>query len=61
MKIASENETTLGLLVPPYRTDVTREADVIEDIFTYLWFQQYGLFPTKLNAQRQFLQILRRR
>jgi phenylalanyl-tRNA synthetase beta chain len=31
-EILSENETTLNLLAPYYRVDVTREADVIEEI-----------------------------
>ena len=53
MKIASENETTLGLLVPPYRTDVTREADVIEDILRIYGFN-YVVIPTKLNASVNF-------
>ncbi|MEE1183651.1 MAG: phenylalanine--tRNA ligase subunit beta, partial [Paludibacteraceae bacterium] len=32
IKIASETDTELSLLVPPYRTDVRRDVDVIEDI-----------------------------
>ena len=32
IKIESENETGLELLVPAYRVDVKREADVIEEI-----------------------------
>jgi len=31
-KLLSQDETRLALLVPPYRVDVTREADVIEEI-----------------------------
>jgi phenylalanyl-tRNA synthetase beta chain len=31
-EILSENDTTLNLLAPYYRVDVTREADVIEEI-----------------------------
>jgi phenylalanyl-tRNA synthetase beta chain len=53
MKIASESETTLGLLVPPYRTDVTREADVIEDILRIYGFNNV-VIPTKLNASVNF-------
>jgi phenylalanyl-tRNA synthetase beta chain len=53
MKIASENETTLELLVPPYRTDVTREADVIEDILRIYGFNNV-VIPTKLNASVNF-------
>jgi phenylalanyl-tRNA synthetase beta chain len=32
IKIVSETDTELSLLVPPYRTDVRRDVDVIEDI-----------------------------
>lgn len=32
INVTSDNGTTLGLLVPPYRVDVTREADIIEEI-----------------------------
>jgi len=32
IKISSVTETTLGLTVPPYRNDVKREADIIEEI-----------------------------
>jgi phenylalanyl-tRNA synthetase beta chain len=32
IEIVSENSETLGLKVPPYRVDVQREADVIEEI-----------------------------
>lgn len=31
-KLIAEDETGLELLVPPYRVDITREADVIEEI-----------------------------
>ena len=32
IRIENETETGLSLLVPPYRVDVTREVDVIEEI-----------------------------
>lgn len=53
INIVSENETTLNLEVPPYRTDVTREADVIEEILRIYGFNNV-VIPTKLNASIQF-------
>lgn len=53
IKIESENETTAHLLVPPYRTDVTREADVIEDILRIYGFNNV-IIPSKLNASVNF-------
>ena len=53
IQVAVENETTLELLVPPYRTDVTREADVIEDILRIYGFNNV-VIPTKLNASVNF-------
>ncbi len=53
IKIDSENDTTLELLVPPYRTDVTREADVIEDILRIYGFNNV-IIPSKLNASVNF-------
>ncbi len=41
------------LQVPPYRTDVTREADVIEDILRIYGFNNV-VIPTKLNASINF-------
>jgi phenylalanyl-tRNA synthetase beta chain len=53
IQVAVENDTTLELLVPPYRTDVTREADVIEDILRIYGFNNV-VIPTKLNASVNF-------
>ena len=48
IKIASETEEGLELLVPPFKVDVTREADVIEEVL-----RVYGLnnipFPDQLR------------
>ncbi|HNE49750.1 MAG TPA: phenylalanine--tRNA ligase subunit beta [Chitinophagales bacterium] len=49
IKIEEQTETTLQLLVPPYRADVTREADVIEDILRIYGFNNVAI-PTKINA-----------
>ena len=53
IKIETENDTTLQLRVPPYRTDVTREADVIEEILRIYGFNNVPI-PTKLNASVNF-------
>ncbi len=46
-------DNTWHLLAPPYRTDVTREADVIEDILRIYGFNNV-VIPTKLNASVNF-------
>ena len=53
IKIQAENDTSFNLLVPPYRTDVTREADVIEDILRIYSFNNINI-PSKLNASIHF-------
>ena len=53
VKIESETSTILQLLIPPYRTDVTREADVIEDILRIYGFNNVPI-PSKLNASVNF-------
>ncbi len=42
-------ETGVGLLVPPYRVDVQRECDVIEDILRIYGYNNVE-FPEKLNT-----------
>ena len=49
MKIVKESETTLLLHVPPYRVDVRREADVIEDILRIYGFNNIEV-PAKVNS-----------
>ena len=49
IKILEENDDTLFLLVPPYRTDVRREVDVIEDILRIYGFNSIKI-NNKLNA-----------
>ncbi len=41
--INDETDSTLQLSVPPYRVDVTREADIIEEILRIYGFQQIEL------------------
>ena len=36
MKVEKEDAEGLNLLVPPYRVDVQRPCDVVEDILSYL-------------------------
>ena len=49
IKIDKEDKNGLELLVPPYRADVQREADVIEDVMRIYGFNNIPI-PTKLNA-----------
>jgi phenylalanyl-tRNA synthetase beta chain len=48
-EVVSENEASLNLLVPNYRTDVDREIDVIEEILRIYGFNLVP-FPEKLNT-----------
>ena len=52
IKIESETETGLSLLVPPYRVDVKREADVIEEILRIYGYNNVEI-PTQVNASLQ--------
>lgn len=49
IKIAKEDEEGLLLQVPPYRVDVRREADVIEDILRIYGFNNIEV-PSKVNS-----------
>ena len=49
IKINSVTETNLGLTIPAYRNDVTREADVIEEILRVYGYNNIET-STKLNA-----------
>ncbi|MBB3124753.1 phenylalanyl-tRNA synthetase beta chain [Mesoflavibacter sabulilitoris] len=49
IKINSVTETNLGLIIPPYRNDVTREADVIEEILRVYGYNNIEI-STKMNA-----------
>ena len=53
IKIDSETETGLSLSVPPYRVDVKREADVIEEILRIYGYNNVEI-PTKINASLQY-------
>jgi phenylalanyl-tRNA synthetase beta chain len=49
IEIANENDDQLSLVIPHYRADVTREADVIEDILRIYGFDNIA-FPTSLHS-----------
>lgn len=49
IKTVKETEEGLSLLVPPYRVDVRREADVIEDILRIYGFNNIEV-PAKVNS-----------
>jgi len=49
IKIIEENNDSLSLLVPPYRTDVRREVDVIEEVLRIYGFNSIKI-NNKLNA-----------
>lgn len=53
IKIENENETGLSLAVPPYRVDVKREADVIEEILRIYGYNNVEI-PTQVNASLQY-------
>jgi len=52
IKIESETENGLSLLVPPYRVDVKREADVIEEILRIYGYNNIEI-PTQVNSALQ--------
>ncbi len=49
IEVLKETEEGLSLSVPPYRADVKREADVIEEVLRIYGYNNIG-FPTKLNT-----------
>lgn len=51
--IESETETGLSLLVPPYRVDVKREVDVIEEILRIYGYNNIEL-PSQVNSSLQY-------
>ncbi len=55
IKIVRENEDGLLLHIPPYRVDVRREADVIEDILRIYGFNNIEV-PAKVNSTLSYSQ-----
>lgn len=49
MKIVAENENGVSLLVPPYRVDVQRPCDVVEDILRIYGYNNIN-FDTTLHS-----------
>jgi len=49
IKIAAETENGLNLIVPSYRVDVTRPADIVEEILRVYGYNNIE-FSTKINA-----------
>jgi phenylalanyl-tRNA synthetase beta chain len=52
IKIDNETETGLSLRVPPYRVDVKREADIIEDILRIYGYNNIEI-PSQVNSSLQ--------
>ena len=57
IKIVSETKFGLSLEVPCYRTDVTREVDIIEEILRIYGFNNIPI-SDKLNTSIQYFRIL---
>jgi phenylalanyl-tRNA synthetase beta chain len=53
IKVEAETETGLSLAVPPYRVDVKREADVVEEILRIYGYNNVEI-PTLVNASLQY-------
>ena len=49
IKVNNVTETGIGMTIPAYRNDVTREADVIEEILRVYGYNNIGV-SSKLNA-----------
>lgn len=49
IKVMNVTESGLGLIIPSYRVDVTRDVDVIEEVLRVFGYNNI-LFTTKLNA-----------
>lgn len=56
IKIISETDHILGLLIPPYRVDVQRGADVIEEILRVYGYNNVS-YSQKLNTSISFSEI----
>jgi phenylalanyl-tRNA synthetase beta chain len=55
IKVQSETDQILGLVVPSYRVDVQREADIIEEIIRIYGYNNIGFF-----LQTQYVTFLHR-
>lgn len=57
IKIENVTETGIGMTIPAYRNDVTREADVIEEVLRVFGYNNID-FTTKLNASIATSQVI---
>ena len=55
IKIKAENDAAMTLLVPPYRVDVTREADVIEEILRIYGYNNVEM-PSEVHSTLVYAQ-----
>ncbi len=53
IKVAKDNGDTLDLLVPPYRVDVKREADIVEEVLRIYGFNNIDI-SAKVNTSLSF-------
>lgn len=53
IKVEKEDGDTLNLLVPPYRVDVKREADIVEEVLRIYGFNNIEV-PSKVNASLSY-------
>ena len=56
IKVQSETDQILGLVVPSYRVDVQREADIIEEIIRIYGYNNIG-FSYKLNTSLSYTEF----
>lgn len=56
IKIQSETDQNIGILVPSYRVDVQREADIIEEIIRIYGYNNIN-FSDKLNTSLSFTEF----
>lgn len=56
MKVNNHTETGIGLSIPPYRNDVIRDVDIIEEILRVYGYNNIN-FSEKLNASTANVQI----
>ena len=57
IEIVDSNNDGLSLLIPPFRTDVQREVDVIEEILRIYGFNKV-LIPSKLDTIISYSQVI---
>jgi phenylalanyl-tRNA synthetase beta chain len=53
IRIAKEDGDNLYLMIPPFKTDVKREADIVEEILRIYGYNSFAL-PKKINSSLSF-------